>query len=220
MALAILGREVSTALIIDDEQDARESYAETLEDAGLTPLPLTNFKGSPEAYLALAQEKASAVLCDQFLSHHNYAHFEGAQLVKLLYDAHLPAVLCTYYDELVDDIRPYRRWVPSLQRPFELDGGAFVGGLEECLREFDNCFQPHRQPWRTQIKVIDVRSDEKRFFVEIPAWASTIVPLKYDGVPSYVTDNLSEGWRCRAYVNLGAEHLVDLYVCDWEIPPS
>jgi CheY-like chemotaxis protein len=218
VAPEILGREVTTALIIDDEQDARESYAETLEDAGLTPLPLTDFKGGPEDYLTYAQANATAVLCDQFLSHHNYAHFEGAQLMKLLYGAHLPAVLCTYYDELVDDIRPYRRWVPSLQRPFELDSSGFMRGIEECLREFDNCFSPHRQPWRTQIKVIDVRPEERRFFVEVPAWASTIVPLKYDGVPSHVTERLSEGWRCRAYVNLGAERLVDLYVCDWEIP--
>ena len=218
MAPEILGTEVTIALIIDDEQDARDSYAETLKDAGLTPLPLTDLKGTPADYLTFAKENATAVLCDQFLSHHNYAHFEGAQLVKLLYNACLPAVLCTYYDELVDDIRPYRRWVPSLQRPFELDSGAFVAGLEECLREFRDCFRPHRQPWRTQIKIIDDRPDEKRFFVEIPAWASTIVPLKYDGVPAYVTDHLSEGWRCRAYVNLGAEHLVDLYVCDWEVP--
>ena len=219
MAQQILGKSFDKTLIIDDQPEARDVFAETLEDAGLTPMPDSGPLGEPDAYLqSSVHGPATAALCDQFLHHRNYAHFEGAQLVKLFYENRFPAVLCTHYDELIDDIRPYRRWIPSLQRPYEMDGGLFLAGLRECLTEFTGEFRAQREPWRTQIKVVDVREDEKRFFVEIPAWSSTVVPLKYQGVPDFITGQLKEGWRCRAYVNLGAEELVDLYVCDWETP--
>lgn len=218
MALQILGRSIDKTLIIDDQPEAREVFADTLEDAGLTPVPDSGPLGQPDAYLQSSiQGPATAALCDQFLHHRSYARFEGTQLLKLFYENHFPAVLCTQYDELIDDIRPYRRWVPSLQRPHEMDGERFLAGIRECLNEFANNFRAQREPWRTQIKVVDVREDEKRFFVEIPAWSSTVVPLKYRGVPSFITGRLREGWRCRAYVNLGAEELIDLYVCDWEV---
>lgn len=218
MAQEIAGHALSSALIFDDQKDARDAYAETLEDAGLEPLPEAGPVGALEDCLGRAQQSASAALCDHFLHHRNYAQFEGAQLVKLLYDHKVPAVLCTTYDELIDDIRPFRRWIPSLQRPAEMDGDRFLQGVQDCFFEFSDRFHAHRQPWRTQIKVIDVRRDEKRFFIEIPAWGPTVVPLKFYGIPDAITDALTEEWRCRAYVNLGAQDLTDLYVCDWELP--
>jgi len=216
--LELLGTSVDRTLIVDDQDEAREAFAETVEDAGLTPVPDAGPLGDFDAYLTQTITSASAALCDQFLRHRNYARFDGALFVKSLYERSFPAVLCTHYDELIDDIRPFRRWIPSLQRPNELDADDFLAGLRVCLAEFDEAFAPHREPWRTQVKVIDVREDERRFFVEVPAWGPDIVPLKYVGVPEFITSELREGWRCRAYVNLGAEELVDLYVCDWEVP--
>ncbi len=219
MTQVIRGITVDKTLIIDDQPEAREVFAETIEDAALTPLPASGPLGDPDTYLKKSIDgPATAALCDQFLHHRNYARFEGTELLKRFYQACFPAVLCTQYDELLDDIRSYRRWIPSLQRPHEMDGEGFLSGVEECLSEFAGEFRPKREPWRTQIKIVDVRVDERRFFVEIPAWSSTIVPLKYQGVPEFITTELREGWRCRAHVNLGAEGLQDLYVCDWEIP--
>ena len=219
MALEILGKTVDKTLIIDDQPEAREIFAETLEEVSLTPLPDSGPLGEADAYLKKSIEgPANAALCDQFLHHRNYARFDGTELLKRFYENCFPAVLCTQYDELLDDIRSYRRWIPSLQRPHEMDGDGFLAGVRECLTEFAGGFRPAREPWRTQIKVVDVREEEKRFFIEIPAWSSTVVPLKYQGVPAFITAELREGWRCRANVNLGAEALQDLYVCDWAIP--
>jgi CheY-like chemotaxis protein len=218
MATQILGKTFDKTLIIDDQPEAREVFAETLEDVELTPVPVSGPLGDPDAYLLSAIEgPATAALCDQFLHHRNYARFEGTQLLKLFYENCFPAVLCTQYDEMIDDIRSYRRWIPSLQRPSEMDGDHFLAGVAECLTEFAGEFRPSREPWRTLIRVVEDRPEEKRFFVEIPAWSSTVVPLRYTGVPESVTGKLGEGWRCRAKVNLGAEELHDLYVCEWEV---
>jgi hypothetical protein len=217
MTVEVGGHELSTALIFDDQEDAREAYADTLQDVGLSSILETGPIGGLNDCLQRARGPGQVALCDHFLHHRNYAQFEGAQFVKVLYEQHVPAVLCTQYDELVDNIRPYRRWIPALERPSEMDGGRFLMGIEECFLEFANTFKPHRKPWRTQIKIAEIRGDEKQFFVEIPAWGPTPVPLRFEGVPDDVLENLKEDWRCRAYVNLGAESLTELYISDWEM---
>jgi CheY-like chemotaxis protein len=218
MAKQIRGKIFDQTLIIDDQPDAREVFAETLEDVELTPVPVDGPLADLDTCLqATMSGPATAAVCDQFLHHKNYARFEGTQLLKLFYENCFPAVLCTQYDELIDDIRSFRRWIPSLQRPSEMDGDHFVAGVEECLTEFSGEFRPYREPWQTLVRIVENRPDEKRFFVEIPAWSSTIVPLRYTGVPEFVTSRLAEDWRCRAQVNLGAEGLHELYVCEWEV---
>jgi hypothetical protein len=128
-------------------------------------------------------------------------------------------VLCTNYDELIDDIRPFRRWIPSLQRPTEMDSEDFVQGLEDCLYEINHGFRPRRRPWRTLIKVLEVQANEQRFLLEVPAWSSTVVPLKFRNVPQEILDRLEEDFRCRAFVNLEAEGLDEIYFCDWQLIP-
>jgi hypothetical protein len=217
MPLTIGGHELSTTSIFEDQPDAREAYAENLEEIGLETRPQTGPVGKIRDCLKLVQHPGHAVLSDHFLNHRNYAQFEGAQFVKLLYKNYVPAVLCTRYQELIDDIRPYRRWIPALTLPDELDGDRFLAGIEQCLREFADQFEANRKPWRTQIKVAEIWEEEKQFFVEIPAWSSTLIPLKFKGVPTQILEDIAEGWRTRAIVNLGAESLADLYISDWEI---
>ena len=218
MPLTIGGHELRSTSIFEDQPEAREAYAENLEELDLEMLPQPGPVGKLNDCLKLVQHPGHAVLSDHFLNHRNYAQFEGAQFVKLLYRKYIPAVLCTRYQELIDDIRPYRRWIPSLTLPDELDGDRFLIGIRECLCEFADQFKPHRKPWRTQIKVAEIWEEEKQFFVEIPAWGPTLVPLKFKGVTTQILEQIEEGWRTRAVVNLGAEALSDLYICEWEIP--
>lgn len=217
MPLTVGGHALNTTLIFEDQPDAREAYAENLEEVGLEALPQLGPVGTVEDCLKRVQHPGYAVLSDHFLNHRNYAQFEGAKFVKLLYQNQIPAVLCTRYQELIDDIRPYRRWIPALTHPAEMDGDRFLAGVQECLCEFSDQFKADRKPWRTQIKVAEIWEEEKQFFVEIPAWSPTLVPLKFKGVPPQILEHLAEGWRCRAIVNLGAESLPDLYISDWEI---
>jgi hypothetical protein len=219
MPLQLLSREIDETLIVDDQQDARDAYEETVEDAQLTPiLERGPVEGGAEQYFARVREgPATAALCDQLLAHRNYARFEGAEFVARCTMHGFPAVLCTNYDELMDDIRPFRRWIPSLQKPHEMGVHEFVGGLEECVHEIEQGFRPHRKPWRTMIKVVEVHADERRFMLEVPAWSSTVVPLKFRNIPDEIIACLAPDFRCRARVNLEAETLDDIYFCEWQL---
>jgi hypothetical protein len=221
MAREILAHTIDATLIIDDQQLARESYEETVGDADLTPVleegPVTT--GIVDYCQNVRQGPATAVLCDQVLYHKNYAQFEGAEFVACCIREGLPAVLCTSYNELIDDVRPFRRWIPSLQRPDDMGPEEFVHGIEDCLYEIYHGFRAVREPWRTLVKVIDVEKDERRFFVEIPAWGATVVPLKFRNIPGEILNRLAPEFRCRAQVNLAAERLEDIYLCEWQLIP-
>lgn len=222
MALVLLDHRIDETLIVDDQELARDSYEETIEDASLTPIPEEGPVGdNVETYFEtrIRGSSATAALCDQMLAHHNYGHFAGAALVAHCTQQGFPAVLCTQYDELIDEIRPYRRWIPSLQRPTEMDSANFVQGLEDCLFEMNRGFRPWRRPFRTLISVLEVQPEERRVLLEVPAWSPTVIPLRFQNIPTEILDNLSPGFRCRAHVNLGAESLNDIYFCDWQLIP-
>jgi hypothetical protein len=215
------GHRVDNALVVDDQEPAREAYEDTVQDAGLSPiLEGGPVHGDPATYVGQIQRgPAAALLCDQMLRHRNYASFEGAALVAACYAARIPAVLCTDYGELIDDIRPWRRWIPSLRRPDELDPDELIRALEEWIFELTHGFRAHRAPWRTLIKVLDVTADERRFLVEVPAWTSTVIPVKFTNVPVQVQQQLRPDFRCRARVNLGAYGLDEIYFDQWELAP-
>lgn len=219
MAITLLDRRMDETLIVDDQRDARDAYEETVEDAELTPLaeegPLPATAG--EYYRLIQEGPATAALCDHMLAHRNYAIFTGAELVAELTRNGFPAVLCTDYRELIDDIRPYRQWIPSLQHPGRMTPDDFVHGLEDCLLEISGKFKPHRRAWRTLVKIVGVHADENRFLAEVPAWAATVIPLKFVNVPAQILEQLEPEFRCRARVNLGAESLEDIYFTDWEL---
>jgi hypothetical protein len=221
MSVVILDHELDATLIVDDQDDAREAYEDTVEDAELTPLPEPGpVAGTVEDYFRRVREgPASAGLCDHLLAHRNYARFSGAEFVAECTRNGFPAVLCTNYGEMIDEIRPYRRWIPSLQRPSKMTPDDFIRGLEECLYEIHHGFRPRREPWRTMIKVLEVHREEGRFLLEAPAWSSTVVPLKFRNVPDEIIERLTPGFRCRARVNLGAESLDEIYFCDWQLIP-
>jgi hypothetical protein len=157
-----------------------------------------------------------AAICDQLLRKRQYAHFDGAELVKQLYLRGVPAVLCTDYAELVDQIRPFRRWVPQLVKPDDLDPDRLIEALTECIWEIDIGFRPLRRPWRAQVVVDDATAD--CLYLEVPAWDSRVIPYETRGLDESVRQALVAGTRCHARVNLGAESLSDIFFDEWEIP--
>jgi hypothetical protein len=124
-------------------------------------------------------------------------------------------VLCTDYAELLDQIRPFRRWVPQLVKPDDLTSDRLVHALTECIWELDVGFKPDRRPWRAQVLVDDVA--EGRLYLEVPAWDSRVIPFEARWLDPKTRAAITAGVRCHARVNLGAESLDDIYLDEWEI---
>lgn len=173
----LVSRDVDEILVIDDNPEARAGFKEMVEDAHFRPNDQTGRLPPLTQYVeTIGHRNSHAAICDQLLRKRQYAHFDGAELVKQLYLRHVPAVLCTDYAELVDQIRPFRRWVPQLVKPDDLDPDRLVEALTECIWELDVDFRPPRRPWRAQVLVDD--ATDAVVYLEVPAWDSKVIPYE------------------------------------------
>lgn len=213
--------DIETVRLVDDDPRSLESYGYTVEDAELLAVPETGPLGSLENYLINGSTKADAGLSDFELHTHSYAGFTGAELVASWYKQSFPGILCTRYEKAqIERIRPYRRWIPVLLKPADLNPDSLMQGLESCLREIRGTFAPSRRPWRTQVHFLYKDTDtHDTFFAEVPGWAgSEILKIRLEDLPMNLRGMIHEDFRCHAFANVGTEESEDLYLCDWVIP--
>lgn len=217
MALVLAGRSIDTVEIVDDEPAVREAYLYTVGDAGLSPHEVPGpLRGAGEVAQTLAGT-SDAALCDQLLKRRNYANFNGAELAACLYRLSVPALLCTAWeDQMLDEIRPWRRWIPVLMKPEDLNEDTLPHALESCVEELDHGIPSHRRPWRTQVHVVDLEGERGRMYVHVPAWGDDLIRLGIRDVPEAIQNELDGDYRCYARVNLGAESPSDLFFDEWE----
>ena len=218
-----LAESISRVFLVDDQPQSRKSYGYTVENADLEPVSEDGPLGTLDDYLAQhdarVRARADAALCDYQLGTRAYASFTGAELVKRWYQIGFPAMLCTRYEKVhIERIRPYRRWIPVLITPDDLNVDSLLQGLDRCISELQGNFESTRRPWRTQIHFLDQDSEQQGTFIaEIPGWElSEVIRIRLKDIPVDVASHVRPDFRCHARVNLGAETAEELFVCDWE----
>lgn len=218
MPLRVLDRTITSVAIVDDQEEARESYEDSVIDALLEPVVEVGPLGNLVEYRASLTGKADSLLCDYKLRVKNYAKFDGAELVAACYEQGYPAVLCTrFQDAQFEDIRAYRDRIPSLLDPDTLDSDALTQAFEAVVRELVEGPAPRRRPWRTQVHVVEVDDALNMVFVDLPGWhSSNVIRLKSTQLPPQVRIKLRPGYRCHAQVNIGAEETHELFFKEWE----
>lgn len=218
--LTIDRRTITTVGIIDDDPGARESYGWTLQDADVDPVAVTGPLGPLGDFVEQAKQRWDAALCDHHLRIRNYSTFDGAQLSAALYEAQIPAVLCTRWEDAhLDLIRPYRDRIPVLLHLEDLNPDSFVEALELTVHEIQGDFTEQRRPWRTQVHIADVGTDEQQefFYVDLPGWTSdAIIRLRKADLEPALVPELKIDARWHAKVNVGAEDSWELYFREWE----
>jgi hypothetical protein len=218
MGIVISGRSINRIQIIDDDPGVRASYEYPVEELSVLPVIAEGPLPALGHFIQQAREVADAAICDFQLRVRNYAAFNGAETVTLMYQNQFPAVLCTRYEQSnIDDIRIYRRYIPVLMKPNELNPSSLVKGFEICINEFTNQYSIHRKPWRTLVRVDDFEEDNGYFYVIVPAWdPNQSIRMKKTDVPQSVIKILRRQSRFHALVNVGAESHQDIYFDKWE----
>lgn len=224
MAITIADRSIQKISIIDDQAAVRESYELAIEDLGLDSVselgPLED--ELPNCVQAVSR-RADAAICDYNLRvKGGYSKFNGAELAAGFYKASFPAVLCTkWHAAVIDEMRQYRRYIPSLIDPAGLDPASIMTGIESCLREFRGEYRAVRRPWRALIRIEDIRRVDgggEFVFVVVPAWSSnSVVKLPTTVIPPEIFGRLKAGSRLHAKVNLGAVGNEELFFEEWEL---
>ncbi|MFY9820529.1 MAG: hypothetical protein WAM82_04055 [Thermoanaerobaculia bacterium] len=218
MSLQIANYEIRQVLVVEDNPSAREGYQDSLEDMemDLKPVLEKGPLGNLEDYISDAIGRCDAAICDHHLKESGYAVFNGAKLVAEMNRRQRPAVLCTAWEEAgVDEIRLFRRYIPCLLKPGELDPETFRQALELCIGEFRGRFRPSRYPSRTLVRVEDV--DRENAYVVLPGWnPQEVIRLTREAISPDVRSYLKAGARFHARVNIGAERQDELYFEQWE----
>lgn len=220
MSAQVSDHIIECCYVLDDAPDARRAHSFKIEDAEIEPIVIDGPLGTLESTVELLVGNSVAVLCDYKLKVGQYAQFDGAELAAELYRKRVPNVLCTRYERAeLDQIRPYRRYIPSLVTPKELTApGALLSGFERCVDEFSGNFPLDRRLSRSPIKFTDPLIDGFAYFVVLNWNALEVVRLRVQGaeIPESVTDRITAGFRCHAHVNAGATRQEDLYFVNWE----
>lgn len=216
MGIVILGRPINRIHIIDDDPQVRKAYEYPVEDLNINTVLAEGPLPTIDVFVQQSREVADAAICDFQLQVKNYASFNGAETVALMYKSHFPAVLCTRYEQAnIDEMRRHRKYIPVLLRPDELTPDSITKGLEMCIREFDEEFSSNRKSWRTLVRVEDI--DNGFFYVVVPAWdQNQVIRIYKQDVPKTIRENIVVPSRYHVRVNVGAERHQDIYFDQWE----
>lgn len=222
MALNIEGESINRIRLIDDDRANREAWVYPVEElelgCSLEEGPINDL----QSYVRTVRENSDAVICDHHLKVGPYSNYNGAEVVSRLSQSGVPAILCTRYEERIEEIRRYRKHIPALLNPKELNPDSIVECLKDCILEIKGRLKPSRRPWRALVKVEDVDRviNENNPFVEftLPGWdSSAVIRLLLSDMPKKMHDRIEPGYRCHVKSNIGAESQEELYFEDWEL---
>lgn len=215
MALVISGTNIERVGVIDDSEDTRDTISDELQDAQVEPAPFDGPFGTLNDLIGTVAAAADAVVCDHHLTPRNYAPCTGAEAVANWYANRFPAVLVTRYEKAeIDEIRKFRKNIPSLIPSDEANPDTIVKGLQTCIEEFNGRFISPRKPWTNMFRIDDVDENAKpvQVYVVIPGWQSTeAIRLTRDMFPEALREHVKPDERFFAVMNLGAETQEDLY---------
>lgn len=219
MALSIAGQKISKLKIIEDDVGAQDSYAEMVEDIDIVPDKVKGPLDSLSIFIENQIDDTDAFIFDHNLKQSGYAEFNGAEAVAKLYRIR-PSVLCTAWTIAAQDtIRLHRRYIPSLVHSDDMNPDLLARGLEVCVNEFNGKYLPSREPIKTLVRIENVDEDQKPKIVNavIPSWnPKEVIRFPLTLAPPDIRENIREGARLWAQVNLGAEDHTGLFLDSFE----
>lgn len=219
MSVSIAGQEISILKIIEDDENVRDSLAETVKDVNISPDKIEGPLGTLDEFLCSQANNTDAFIFDHQLKQSGYALFNGAQAVAKLYKR-LPSMLCTAWTNAdIDSIRLYRRYIPSLIHSDDINPDVIAKSLEVCINEFKENYLPSREPIKTRIRIETVDKDQGSgiVYAVIPSWnPKEVIRFPLSMVPQNIRGSVNAGVRLWAQVNLGAENHTELFLDAFE----
>lgn len=222
MTLQLSGTTIERVLIVDDDQSVRSSYEDPVIDCDLEPEPESGPIRSKEEYVSrMVMNGVQAAICDHHLKKRDYSVVDGAELIAEFYRNQFPALLCTRWrDAQPEEIRKYRRYIPVLLSPDELDPDSIYRGLEMCIQEFQGNLLDSRRPWRSMVRLEDFDPNggaQQRLYIVVPSWnPNRVLALLAENIPIDILKTFIAGTnRVFADINLGADLESELYFDNW-----
>lgn len=213
-------------VVIDDDEDGRDTIVDDLDALKFQGIPIAGRFGSDiERLLQEVEAKdPSFVICDLRLTAHQFATFDGLQVVERLIARKRPAMLLTtYQDPERIHLRAARPRVPVIRgrQGFKIEDVTFLHEIVQ--REIAQKPVPSRKPHRVLVRVEDVREDLGEVDVVVPSWRrdhALVLPRSLLG--EAVRSKVKRGDYLLGQVNIGAMDEDELFLTDLNeiVPPA
>ena len=218
MTMTIEGRTLRRIAVVDDDESVRASYIDDLRDLDVELVEVSGLQGDVSTAWESSIGNCDAVVTDLVLKRSGYAPFNGGVLAVESRRRRIPAILCTSYSDVNQELlRRERRHVAAIlpQALFDLD--LIRDGLRRSIGELEGRFIPERRPWRTQIEIVDAPSGADYVWVIVMGRSPNEKVKVYTGeLPLEVQTDINSGKILHALVNTGAKSAQDLYFDEWE----
>lgn len=222
MQIVHQGKVIRRVAVVDDKEEARESMAEWIVEAGFEPCIQHRVDGSVDDFLSKLRREVDAIVFDQHLRPGNYATFNGSDAVSKAYDMNIPSVLVTAIAGAdFIHIVPYRRKIPVLIDSTKADWVSIANGIELCVKEFESKVVPERAPYRTLVRVEELSDEDDGrplMYLVIPAWnPHKKVPVPRNFIDGGLQKRVLVGEVFFADVNIGALRHQDLFFDNFQL---
>jgi hypothetical protein len=219
MAVKIVGKDIDRFLVIDDDEAMRETEVDLISDMGVDAVSVTGPLGPISYFIDYKCGGADAAIADFHLRPFDYASFDGAELVAAWYDRRFPALLCTRFEQSdIDEIRVFRKRIPVLLTPDNLNIDNIMKGVETTLNEFEGEYLASRRGWRTLVRIEEIDIKAGFIYLIIPAWnPNDGIKLRTISWPKHIADLSRLPISLYAEVNLNAEKQEELYLDNWAL---
>jgi len=217
VTLTVSGRQLRKVAVVDDDQIVRETYAESLSDLGLEPVPFDGPLGDLDEVVRSLSSQCDSIVTDLVLKRSGYAKFDGGALAAACRRQGIPTIVCTSYADVLRQVyRNELRWIPSILPKAEFAHEPIVAGFERVIQEIGGKYDVERRGWRTQVQVKDVAEDGYFYVIVMGRSADEKVPLHRDAVPADIQAQIAPGRILHALVNTAASRSDELFFDEWE----
>lgn len=218
MTLKIRGRTLNRIAIVDDFQQVREGYAESIQDLEVEPKLISKIGGPIKDTWNAVFGDCDAIITDLKLKSSGYSPENGGALAMEGRLRSIPTVLCTSCPDVSPLItRHERRYIASILASASFELEDVIHGFELALAEIDGDYLPERRPWRTQIEVVERDKDADYLILSVIGRSpDETVKVYLDEFPAELRSDLKTGKLLHAVVNVGADSPEDLYFVEWE----
>lgn len=222
-ALNLVDRSISKIFLIDDNPIIREGYEDAIEDLGVETQEITIVSSLDDLYQVASAN--DGFICDFHLNNALYSPVNGDVIVAGLYERKIPAVLCSRDAETAHSVRRFRHSIPSILSPRELSSDSVLSAFAACINEFSGKYSRERRPWETLVRFEELvfdGGDSARVYIVVPGWdtkALIEIEISRSDISFYeeivAALRSQQTYRCKAFVNLDAVGMQELYVKDW-----
>ena len=214
--------EVRRVAVVDDNPEDAATLAICVEDCELEPVQVTEFSNLADL-IEEVRRGSDAAICDHRFTEWPNARFSGAEAVARLFDLGVPAVLVTQFTLDADtSIRQWRRKIPVVLPREQITPEAIQDGFIQCQEEWKHRPLPSRIPRRAIVRVVGMTSDTGMPVLDalVPQWRPKEAVRLPVALLGDIADDVHEGMRLIADVNIGALSADDLFFDNFELAPE